>query len=1311
MPTFRITRLAAVFALALPLLTTAAQSAAGPTTPAVPTPAEPDSAVAQARRTGTRVELPELRSTTREVYVNPNGTHTMVQHAAPIRTGARNGWKPLDLTLRFGADGKVRPAVSDSGVELSGGGPGSDLVGLGGRLRLGWPGSLPKPVLRGDSATYGEVLPGVDLRIQARSTGFAKALIVKTRAAASNPALRELRFQLSGTGLTFSHKPDGTTLATDRRGRIVYTSGQPLMWDSAAEPRTVGVPSSLANGVLTIRPDQAMLSAPTTRYPVTIDPSWDDRADDLWTHINAEHPETSYWSEDRANGAKVGQAWGADRDTYRSLFNLDTTRIAGARVTAAKFTVKLNHSPDGSNRPVDLYQTTPISRAHPVRWDNTTFLGPSLATAWGHAKSTEPDMTMGWESPALTALMQGIADRREGSVSLGLKAPDETEEYQWKRFYGETATIVVDYNNAPRMPLKVNFDYPKPCGTAAAPTAINNPGPAFSGVAGDPDGDSLVNRLEIHRASDDSTVYFQNSGITGNGAAFTWSPIPAGTLADNTTYYYTAMSDDRVPGDQLEHGPASPRCYFTIDSKAPGIAVLESTDFPNGKPGKPAREVGTITLSPASGDSDVAEYLYGFSADRVLLTVKARPNGTAVLPVSVPSSSRRLWVRAVDRAGNPGPLTPQAWTLLAQTNPATKPVRGDVNGDGAADVVMVVDQGHGRTGIWNVDSMGGTFATGTLSWDSGTNGGFALSRSRPVQGDFDKDGRTDVAFFRDEPGRRAALYTLPSDGNRYDPPSTPVWKAPQADWTIATAHVSSGDVTGDEADDIVVQLNTGNGTWRVVVYPGGNLSAPVQWLQTTASGGDWTATQPVVADVDGDKVDDLVVFRKVGACRTVVDVYRSTKTGFAAPTTAYDGDYCVDKGHLAVGDVDADGKDDVVSVYDSGTATTLKVFRSTGTAYTASDWWTGSGWDPLRTAIQIGDFDKDQKADAALITSLDGGGREVSRLRSTGTAFAAPVRDWKETAVGAGTGPKFDLEPRTYELVSRNSGKCMEVAGASQTDPAVVQQWDCFNGLHQRFRVVPVAGTDQYELQMVHVNGASLDGKARCADVGDQSVADGAPLVQWKCVGTGNQQVLLDYVEGSSYDTVFKVRFAHSDKCAAVENAGTGNGAKIIQKTCAAVPEQQWFLRAALNATQLDGRYKIRALRDSKNDYVLDIAYCDPAQGVRTWDWMADSPCQRWQVKPLGDDVYQLIDPSSGTALQVDSCSRAPADKLVAVPVDSSECQRWRLEPAADGSWTIQQADTGFTVDVPKCDPAKVDHLIVWHYWNGSCQRWGLTKM
>jgi hypothetical protein len=47
-------------------------------------------------------------------------------------------------------------------------------------------------VLSGDSATYAEVFPDVDLVVRARSAGFQQVLVVKTPEAAANPALQEI---------------------------------------------------------------------------------------------------------------------------------------------------------------------------------------------------------------------------------------------------------------------------------------------------------------------------------------------------------------------------------------------------------------------------------------------------------------------------------------------------------------------------------------------------------------------------------------------------------------------------------------------------------------------------------------------------------------------------------------------------------------------------------------------------------------------------------------------------------------------------------------------------------------------------------------------------------------------------------------------------------------------------------------------------------------------------------------------------------------------------------------------------------------
>jgi hypothetical protein len=72
-------------------------------------------------------------------------------------------------------DGTIGPRVAAVDLRLSGGGAQSPLVVVadsGLEVGLGWQGSLPAPVLEGPTATYPEVLPGVDLTVTADVEGL-----------------------------------------------------------------------------------------------------------------------------------------------------------------------------------------------------------------------------------------------------------------------------------------------------------------------------------------------------------------------------------------------------------------------------------------------------------------------------------------------------------------------------------------------------------------------------------------------------------------------------------------------------------------------------------------------------------------------------------------------------------------------------------------------------------------------------------------------------------------------------------------------------------------------------------------------------------------------------------------------------------------------------------------------------------------------------------------------------------------------------------------------------------------------------------
>ncbi|MCI4061493.1 hypothetical protein MRQ36_02430 [Micromonospora sp. R77] len=157
----------------------------------------------------------------------------------------------MDLSLVRGGDGLWRPAVSVADVRFSSGGSGPmvTLVRQGMSFSLSWQGgSLPAPTVAGESATYSEVLPGVDLVVRATWTGFSHVLVVKTPEAAANPALRQLRFDIGGDARAVQAGDGG--LRAVANGQVLAESATATMWDStpssAARPQTTARVAGMA---------------------------------------------------------------------------------------------------------------------------------------------------------------------------------------------------------------------------------------------------------------------------------------------------------------------------------------------------------------------------------------------------------------------------------------------------------------------------------------------------------------------------------------------------------------------------------------------------------------------------------------------------------------------------------------------------------------------------------------------------------------------------------------------------------------------------------------------------------------------------------------------------------------------------------------------------------------------------------------------------------------------------------------------------------------------------------------------------------
>jgi hypothetical protein len=167
--------------------------------------------------------------------------------------------------------------------------------------------------------------------------------------------------------------------------------------------------------------------------------------------------------------------------------------------------------------------------------------------------------------------------------------------------------------------------------------------------------------------------------------------------------------------------------------------------------------------------------------------------------------------------------------------------------------------------------------------------------------------------------------------------------------------------------------------------------------------------------------------------------------------------------------------------------------------------------------------------------------------------FTVSISGDQERVVGIAWGA--DVPPvidGRYIVVNRNSGKVMEVAGASTNNGANIQQNTYTGGTHQQWDIVPFSSP--LGDQSFYAITAAHSGKA--ADVNNFSYDDGGNVQQWQNLQGANQHWFFEYA-GSGY---FYIRSRWSGKYLDVAGLSIANGANIWQWTGLNGLNQQWRL-------------------------------------------------------------------------------------------------------------------------------------------------------
>jgi endo-1,4-beta-xylanase len=134
-----------------------------------------------------------------------------------------------------------------------------------------------------------------------------------------------------------------------------------------------------------------------------------------------------------------------------------------------------------------------------------------------------------------------------------------------------------------------------------------------------------------------------------------------------------------------------------------------------------------------------------------------------------------------------------------------------------------------------------------------------------------------------------------------------------------------------------------------------------------------------------------------------------------------------------------------------------------------------------------------------------------------------------------------------YIIVNRNSGKALDVYGASTTDGARIAQWTRNNGNNQQWQFVD-SGGGYYRLRSRN--------SGKVLDVYNFSTADAAAVVQWADLNGTNQQWRLADSSGG----YVRLLNRNSGKALEVQGAATNDGANVVQYSDWAGNNQQWQL-------------------------------------------------------------------------------------------------------------------------------------------------------
>ena len=604
------------------------------------------------------------------------------------------------------------------------------------------------------------------------------------------------------------------------------------------------------------------------------------------------------------------------------------TPTPGDGSATARWTAPPNNGSFITGFTVRTYRSTTLVRTDPAANGSTSLAVPGLSNGTAYTFTVTATNGVG-EGPASAASAPvtpralpgapviGTPEADDGSVTVRWSAPasdggSPLTGYTVQAFRGTTSTgttaasagatsvVVTGLTNGTPYTFTVTATNAAGTGSpSAASTAVTPRTRPAAPVIGTPivrNGSAAV-RWSAPATDGGSPVtgYTVHTYQGGNEVGTTWAPAGATSVIvsglDNGTAYTFAVTATNAVGTGTASAQSSPVTPATVSSPI-DLSIVHRLGS-----GMNLWRLSTLEAS-SGGPRLLASLNYGgFSYDGSVTlpgdfgAVTASDDGSPdeIIWHAQPNGGVLVW--AVGGGTDPAPklwrdLRTGGWSWAL-----SRPLAGDVTGDGIDDLVVRHANGPSGVNLWVLRGDGHTVGAPEL-WGSTTGG----LDQRAELADVDGDGREDLVLARPVSGSSGLVYdVMRASGTSFGTRTTAFTGSIAGGWS-PSSRLAVGDVTGDGRVDLVTShAQLGNPGLLVWVHENCSTGtdvcfrAPTIWQDLRTGGWSFAASRQYLADTDADGDADLITLHaQQGNPGLLVWRARSDGTRLLAPQVAAD---------------------------------------------------------------------------------------------------------------------------------------------------------------------------------------------------------------------------------------------------------------------------------------------------------------------------------------------------------------------------------------------------------------------------------------